>query len=202
MDKEYNIYKFDSNKRVVTNLTTEKEVSGVKTYQVQNGEEKTLSNGYKYRERFDNPKAIAITSVPAGKQILNMQEDFADLDYNIYGIMLDSEARETIEEFILPDCLRSLSTVVLASMTGEEGDGCFSGCENLKKVTIPNDIKVIFSNTFKNCTKLTEVIMPDNITKISPYAFSGCSNVTLKFKNGVAPEGSPWGGTNIKIESK
>ena len=52
--------------------------------------------------------------------------------------------------------------------------------------------------------QLREVVMPDNIQRIGENAFYGCSSITLRFKDGVAPAGAPWGASSsaMTITSK
>ena len=87
------------------------------------------------------------------------------------------------------------------------GDGVFSGCSGLTKVTIPNSVtrigssafaycggltsvligngvKTIDDSAFSSCTNLTRVTIPNSVTSIGAYAFYGCSGleeITLPF---------------------
>ena len=54
----------------------------------------------------------------------------------------------------------------------------FSGCQNLKKVTIPNTVKEIDSYCFENCTSLTSVNIPSGVTVIEGATFKDCSSLT------------------------
>jgi hypothetical protein len=85
----------------------------------------------------------------------------------------------------------------------------FSGCENLKEITIPKFVTkmdkplsgssidtVIFEdgresipqNACQNATSLKEVVIPSEVTSIGAYAFSGCTSLTndgINIPNGV-----------------
>ena len=61
----------------------------------------------------------------------------------------------------------------------------FSGCTNLKKVTIDSDLTLIGNNAFYKCSKLTKITIPSKVTKIGKKAFFNCtalSTITIKTK--------------------
>lgn len=63
------------------------------------------------------------------------------------------------------------------------GAGMFAGCEDLKKVTIPENYQVIPDNMFQR-SGLEEVTLPTNIKEIGQGAFAWCENL----KTVVFPE--------------
>ena len=74
-------------------------------------------------------------------------------------------------------------------MVDGSGLGLFSGCSNLKKVNINND--VIVDRQFSSCTSLSEIVISDKVKTIGDYAFSGCSSVSnLVLGNNVTSIGS------------
>ena len=58
------------------------------------------------------------------------------------------------------------------------GDGAFSVCSGLTKITIPNGVTSIRDGAFSNCSGLTEITIPDSVTSIGDNAFSDCSGLT------------------------
>lgn len=57
--------------------------------------------------------------------------------------------------------------------------GCaFSGCSDLKSITIPDTVTSIGSHAFRGCTSLTSITIPDGVTSIGYSAFAGCDNLT------------------------
>lgn len=56
----------------------------------------------------------------------------------------------------------------------EVGIYMFSGCSNLKKITLPETITTIRYNAFSNCTALKDVNFPDKLTEIGSCAFKNC----------------------------
>ena len=67
-------------------------------------------------------------------------------------------------------------SVDLSSAKGIAG-GVFSGCETLKSVTLPNNIKHIAPETFYGCSQLTGVVIPSSVETIRAGAFSGLTTV-------------------------
>lgn len=54
------------------------------------------------------------------------------------------------------------------------GNNAFKNCKNLKKITIPKNIKTIGSNAFRGCSKLqTITVQSTKITKVGKNAFKG-----------------------------
>lgn len=52
--------------------------------------------------------------------------------------------------------------------------GVFSGCTNLKQVTLPSTMEIIPSSMFNNCTSLRSITLPKMIHDIEEYSFAGC----------------------------
>lgn len=72
--------------------------------------------------------------------------------------------------------------------------GVFSGCTNLKRVTIPESILRISGEAFAGCTSLEEVSPPASLVDIDGYAFKDCK----KLKSLELPKGlSGFSGTAI-----
>ena len=57
-------------------------------------------------------------------------------------------------------------------------DYAFSGCSNLKSITIPDSVITIGYNAFEYCSNLTSVNIPNSVTTIGFAAFIGCSRLT------------------------
>ncbi len=84
-------------------------------------------------------------------------------------------------EFVIPDTVTSVA------------ERAFSGCKNLTKVTIGENVKNIGKYAFSKCSSLSEVIFKDStgLTKtIEDEAFSNCSALTkIDFGNSVTSIG-------------
>jgi hypothetical protein len=55
------------------------------------------------------------------------------------------------------------------------GNGNFSGCVKLKKITIPELVSTISFQAFENCISLKSINFPEALRKIERHAFVGCS---------------------------
>ena len=53
----------------------------------------------------------------------------------------------------------------------------FSGCTNLRSVTIPNSVTYIWNNAFQNCSNLRTVVIGSGCTGINYAAFYGCPSL-------------------------
>ena len=54
------------------------------------------------------------------------------------------------------------------------GNGAFSGCEELKSISIPFGVTAINASTFSFCTNLIKVEIPESVTEIESGAFICC----------------------------
>ncbi len=57
-------------------------------------------------------------------------------------------------------------------------ESAFSGCGNLKAITIPDGVAYIGDYAFRDCTSLTDIKIPDGVTEIKMGTFYGCSSLT------------------------
>lgn len=54
---------------------------------------------------------------------------------------------------------------------------CFSGCENIEKISIPNSIKAMGRWIFYGCKKLREINISNRVAKLEENTFFGCENL-------------------------
>ena len=57
------------------------------------------------------------------------------------------------------------------------GDHVFSGCKELKDVTLPNIRQNIVSGMFTGCTSLEKIVLPETVTAIRADAFKDCTSL-------------------------
>ena len=71
------------------------------------------------------------------------------------------------------------STLTDVTITGETaiGESAFSGCSNIKRITLSGIIASIGSNAFAGCVGLTEITIPNSVTSIGESIFHGCGNL-------------------------
>ena len=76
------------------------------------------------------------------------------------------------------------------SISGYAADcGAFMNCTALKRVSLPDTMKLLGRNMFKGCTALTEITIPASVTSIGDGTFDGCGKVTVwVYENSPAHE--------------
>lgn len=86
-------------------------------------------------------------------------------------------------------------------------NSAFSGCEKLKRISLPPGITQVEQYTFSGCSSLKELNFPESLTSIGEYVFKGCASLpAIKIPSGMTElgEGVFWGCaslTEIKIPS-
>ena len=68
-------------------------------------------------------------------------------------------------------------TILNAFSDGSFGSNVFDGCSNLTTVILPDNAKIITSNMFNGTKKLTTINFPSSITQIGVNAFSNCTSL-------------------------
>ena len=59
------------------------------------------------------------------------------------------------------------------------GNNAFSGCANLKRVSLPDSLISVGSYAFSECKNLDRVTIPDSVIEIGDYAFQKCSGLSF-----------------------
>lgn len=57
------------------------------------------------------------------------------------------------------------------------GRGCFSSCDGLKSINLPNSVTTIGEEAFMWCQSLTSITIPSSVTQIGKGAFGGCNGL-------------------------
>lgn len=140
--------------------------------------------------------SVRTISLAASFTILSASNAYADVgdDFNKDGLkytVLTEEGNSgtvsVAEDSDIPKNINVPSTVenkdVTYSVTKIE-DYAFSGCDDLKSITIPDSVTVIGENAFEGCDSLKSIVLGKGVTVIGEYAFSGCSSL----KNIVIPD--------------
>ena len=68
---------------------------------------------------------------------------------------------------------------VISSDRAEAGENSisFTGCTNLKNITLPKGIQEVGYRAFAGCENLQSINIPNRTTKIGEDAFDGCTNL-------------------------
>ncbi len=82
--------------------------------------------------------------------------------------------------------------------SGSYGYGAFEECTALKKVVLPDSLKVLGRDSFWECSNLSSVTFGTHLTTIADYAFKDCTSLTsVVIPNGVTYVGSFDGCTSL-----
>ncbi len=76
----------------------------------------------------------------------------------------------------IPNDFGSISVIVPYWVRRIEPDA-FSGSSTLKRIRLPDALKIICERAFLNCEALQEIIIPDGIETIGQGAFMNCSGL-------------------------
>ncbi|MBQ7968425.1 MAG: leucine-rich repeat domain-containing protein [Clostridia bacterium] len=71
----------------------------------------------------------------------------------------------------------SITEVIIGEGVTSIDGSVFSECKSLRKVTLPNSLRIIGARAFDECTALTSITIPSGVTTIDDYAFSDCSSL-------------------------
>jgi hypothetical protein len=97
---------------------------------------------------------------------------YDDANYSIIdGILYSKEEPEFI---ILPKSLTIKGKVTIPNGVTRIESESFSGCTDLTGVTIPDSVTFIGQRAFSDCTKLASVNIPDSVTSIGEDTFRSC----------------------------
>lgn len=100
----------------------------------------------------------------------------------------DHDATETETTYYLPTSLKEVTVIKYDIPLG-----AFSGCANIKKVTLGENVSTLADKAFYNCTGLESVDFEGNtrITSVGYQAFYGCESLkSVKMGNAVKTIGS------------
>ena len=87
------------------------------------------------------------------------------------GILrFDPEKYTGGSELTIPEVVNGQTVTQLAS-------GCFSGCDSLTTVILPDSLRIIGMNAFEGCTSLRGIFIPEGVHTIGQKAFSGCESL-------------------------
>lgn len=91
---------------------------------------------------------------------------------------------------IRPDAFynRNIEHVIFSenSQVTEIPANMFKGCNNLKSIKLPNNLKRIGDSAFMSCSNLNNVDIPDSVEYIGSYAFYYCRKLSnIKLPNNI-----------------
>lgn len=88
---------------------------------------------------------------------------------------------------IAPGCFSGcdmLTTIVLPETVTAIGDGAFSGCTALRGLLVPEGTRTIGEGAFDGCVNLESVSVPASVTAIAPGCMDDCASLMYIFYDG------------------
>lgn len=86
--------------------------------------------------------------------------------------------------------MNNLRTITISDNVTQIGASAFFSCPSLTTISIPNGVLNIDQMAFSLCESLTDVVIPQSVTNIAKLAFSDCTNlINLTLSNGVVTIG-------------
>ncbi|MDR1902116.1 MAG: leucine-rich repeat domain-containing protein [Treponema sp.] len=164
--------------------------SGVKDVKIKNGV-RTIG-----RNSFWNAKGVEAITIPETvRQIgynpfaycVNAAFNVQSPKYATYnGVLYSSDFREVI-------CCTAKAaaggTLTLHSDTMSLGRNAFTGCETLRKITLPPSLKTISRGAFSGCISLEELQVPKSVEFLGDWAFNNCTALKIvKLPKGLKVE--------------
>jgi hypothetical protein len=84
------------------------------------------------------------------------------------GVLSFNEALYTgNEELVIPETIHGQTVTVI-------GEDCFSGCDDLVSVILPETLKEIDNRAFSGCKNLRGIFIPEGVERIGSAAFANC----------------------------
>ncbi|MCR4862420.1 MAG: leucine-rich repeat protein [Ruminococcus sp.] len=102
--------------------------------------------------------------------------ELVSLDTQLRSVNIPAEI-EGLPVTKIGECFKNqklLKTAVIPDTVTDIGDGAFSGCTALTKVTLPAGLKTIGKEAFCYCSALESIELPPQLESIGESAFSTC----------------------------
>ncbi len=100
---------------------------------------------------------------------------------------VDGQRVTALSDFCFSGCQR-LTTVILPDGLTHIGNAAFSGCGNLRGIFLPDTMETIGNQAFYGCGNLEALRIPGAMRKIAEDAFDGCNGLRYIFFNGTAAQ--------------
>lgn len=115
-------------------------------------------------------------SIKASAWIEPGTETFEWGDYTCYyladGTICVADCDENVILAVVPSQMDGVTVTKI-------GDGCFSGCEQLEAIKLPDTITTIDANFISGCDFLESVTIPKSVTNVNNLAFQGGSSALM-----------------------
>ncbi|MBR4248529.1 MAG: leucine-rich repeat domain-containing protein [Verrucomicrobia bacterium] len=81
-----------------------------------------------------------------------------------------------IENSAFSGC-EDLKSITIPDSVSEIGESAFEGCDSLKSIVLGKGITVIGESAFSECVSLKCIVIPESVTEIGESAFEGCDSL-------------------------
>lgn len=71
---------------------------------------------------------------------------------------------------------KEITEIRIPDSVTDIGEFVFDGCENLRQIKLPAQLKCLWGHTFTR-SGIEEIALPDGIISIPPFAFKDCKNL-------------------------
>lgn len=142
--------------------------SGMTAMAADASEQSEMYNGKKWKQGdytyqyFDAFQGAFVAEYTGNEKVIRVPDQVDGVP--VKGLMFNSMMVPEAEEIVLPDGIVSI------------GPGAFQGCENLKKINIPEGITSL-EWTFYKCKSLTSITLPESLASIGRFTFMGCTGL-------------------------
>lgn len=121
-----------------------------------------------------------------------------------HGNLYSDSTFEGVAELTVPDTVGGLNVTGIGRYCFSEcddltvihlpdsvttiGEFAFAGCDSLRAMELPNSVKEIGADAFWNCPSLEAIRLPDSVKSIGPGVFDGCDSLAFIFYDGTIAE--------------
>lgn len=81
-----------------------------------------------------------------------------------------------IAQYAFSGC-ENMKTVTLGEKITTIGNGAFHYCSSLQSLVIPNSVTELGTSSLSGCTQITKISIPKSVTKIMDWAFENCAGL-------------------------
>ena len=86
------------------------------------------------------------------------------------GTIRITGGQASAEELVIPEKIGDKQVTEIGPMA-------FSGRKELKRVTLPDGLRIIQGNAFSGCESLEKVFLPEGLTELGDFAFNNCTGL-------------------------
>ena len=110
-----------------------------------------------------------------------IEERFFQKDQTLKKIIISKKIKK-INEYAFANCENLEEVIFEKESKIEKIENCtLIGCDNLKKINIPNSVEMICAFAFAHCINLENIEIPNSVFLIGHGAFDGCKKLKRLF---------------------